>query len=173
MTIGAKGELRSLSGRLLMAWLLAAALSPAGASLVGEWRFDEASNRMRATGLQARARDEHDAVSDWTNVQTVAVGGAQDLPGAWARQSSVGVLGPPQPIVGGLVNEYTLVTVRGDYLRLELQAFNADGSYIGVLDWFEIGTDPGPDTDGDGMRDAWERANPAHGFVRIEVVPNP
>jgi len=52
-------------------------------------------------------------------------------------------LGPPEPIVGGLVNHYTLVTVRGNYLQLEMRGFNADGSYIGVLDSFEIGTDPG------------------------------
>jgi hypothetical protein len=79
-------------------------------------------------------------VKDWPHI---AVGGAQDLTGFWAKESSPGVLGTPQPIVGGLVNQYTLVTVRGNYLKLELCGFHADGSYIGVLDAFEIGTDPG------------------------------
>jgi hypothetical protein len=79
-------------------------------------------------------------VQDWPHM---TVGGAQDIPGFWAQESSFGVLGPPEPIVGGLVNHYTLVTVRGNYLQLEMRGFNADGSYIGVLDSFEIGTDPG------------------------------
>jgi hypothetical protein len=79
-------------------------------------------------------------VQDWPHM---TVGGAQNVPGFWAKESSFGILGPPQPIVGGLVNHYTLVTVRGNYLRLEMRGFNADGSYIGVLDVFEIGTDPG------------------------------
>jgi hypothetical protein len=79
-------------------------------------------------------------VRDWPHM---TVGGAQNVPGSWARESSYGVLGPPQPIVGGLANHYTLVTVRGNYLKLEMRGFNADGSYIGVLDSFEIGSDPG------------------------------
>ena len=79
-------------------------------------------------------------VRDWPHM---TVGGAQNVPGSWAQESSFGVLGPPQPIVGGLVNHYTLVTVRGNYLKLEMRGFNADGSYIGVLDSFEIGSDPG------------------------------
>jgi hypothetical protein len=86
----------------------------------------------------------------------MTVGGAHDVPGQWASQSSPGVLGAPKAIVGGLFNEYTLITIRDRYLKLEAQAFNADGSYIGVLDAFEIGSDPGPDTDGDGLRDSWE-----------------
>ena len=61
--------------------------------------------------------------------------------------------------MGGLFNEYALVSIRDDYLRLETQGFNADGSEIGVLDSFEIGNDPGPDSDQDGMRDPWELAN--------------
>jgi hypothetical protein len=95
-------------------------------------------------------------VQDWEHM---FVGGAHDLPFDWRRESSPGVLGPPQPIVGGLVNEYTLITIREDYLKLEAQGFNADGSVIGVLDTFEIGVDPGPDTDADGLRDIWELAN--------------
>jgi hypothetical protein len=79
-------------------------------------------------------------VHDWPHM---TVGGAQNVPGFWAQESSYGVLGPPQPIVGGLANHYTLVTVRGNYLKLEMRGFNADGSYIGVLDTFEIGSDPG------------------------------
>jgi hypothetical protein len=95
-------------------------------------------------------------VKDWEHM---FVGGAHDVEGMWARQSSRGVLGAPKPIVGGLFNEYTLITIRDTYLRLEAQGFNADGSEIGVLDSFEIGTDPGPDIDQDGLRDRWEMAN--------------
>ncbi|HAV64193.1 MAG TPA: hypothetical protein DCY13_17735 [Verrucomicrobiales bacterium] len=93
------------------------------------------------------------------NWEHMVVGGAHDVPGSWRAQSSPGVLGPPQPIVGGLFNEYALVTIRDSYLRLEAHGFNADGSVIGVLDTMEIGIDPGPDTDGDRLRDAWELAN--------------
>ncbi len=95
-------------------------------------------------------------VRDWEHM---TVGGAHDVPAQWASQSSPGVLGAPKAIVGGLFNEYTLITIRDRFLRLETQAFNADGSHIGVLDSFEIGADPGPDTDGDGLRDAWETAH--------------
>jgi hypothetical protein len=79
-------------------------------------------------------------VKDWPHM---TIGGAQNVPAGWAKESSPGVLGAPQPIVGGLVNEYTLVTVRGNYLKLEMRGFNADGSYIGVLDTLELGSDPG------------------------------
>jgi hypothetical protein len=103
-------------------------------------------------------------VKDWEHM---TVGGAHDVPGRWASQSSTGVLGAPKAIVGGLFNEYTLVTIRDQFLKLEAQAFNADGSYIGVLDSFEIGTDPGPDTDGDGLRDAWEMA---HGLDHLTAT---
>lgn len=95
-------------------------------------------------------------VRDWAHM---TVGGAHNVPGKWATQSSTGVLGAPKSIIGGLFNEYTLITVRDRFLKLEAQAFNADGSYIGVLDSFEIGTDPGPDTDKDGLPDAWETAH--------------
>ncbi len=95
-------------------------------------------------------------VKDWEHM---FVGGAHDVEGMWARQSSRGVLGEPKPIVGGLFNEYALVTIRERYLRLDAHGFNADGSEIGVLDSFEIGSDPGPDTDDDGLRDKWEVAN--------------
>jgi len=97
-------------------------------------------------------------VFDWPHM---FIGGTHNgqpahVPGTYARQSSVGVLGLPEPIVGGLFHGYAQVTVRGRYLRLDMHGFNADGSYIGILDSFELGTDPGPDTDNDGMRDAWE-----------------
>jgi hypothetical protein len=95
-------------------------------------------------------------VRDW---QHMTVGGAHNVPGTWSRQSSPGVLGAPKAIVGGLFNEYTLVTIRDRFLRLEAQGFNADGSPLGVLDSFEIGTDPGADTDGDRLRDPWETAH--------------
>ena len=95
-------------------------------------------------------------VIDWEHM---FVGGAHAVDGMWARESSRGVLGAPQPIVGGLFNEYALVTIRDRYLKLETQGFHADGSGMGVMDSFEIGEDPGPDTDEDGMRDLWEMAN--------------
>lgn len=95
-------------------------------------------------------------VQDWGHM---FVGGSHNVTGTWARQSSPGVLGTPQPIVGGLFNEYALLTIREGYLRMETHGFNADGSVIGVLDMLEIGVDPGPDTDEDGMRDPWEIAN--------------
>ncbi len=95
-------------------------------------------------------------VQDWAHM---FVGGSHNVPGVWATESSPGVLGTPQPIVGGLFNEYALLTIREDYVKLESQGFNADGSSIGVLDSLEIGVDPGPDSDGDGLRDPWEIAN--------------
>ncbi|MES2706707.1 MAG: metallophosphoesterase [Verrucomicrobiota bacterium] len=95
-------------------------------------------------------------VRDWPHM---TAGGAQDFPGKWAEQSSRGVLGSPGNIRSGLFNEYLLATVRGRYLRIDVQGFNADGSYIGVMDTLEIGTDPGPDSDGDGLRDPWETQN--------------
>jgi hypothetical protein len=88
------------------------------------------------------------------------LGGHQSVPGSYARQSANGVLGPPQPINGGLFHGYSQITVRDRYLRLDQHGFNADGSYIGILDTIEMGSpDPGPDSDGDGMRDAWEIAH--------------
>lgn len=95
-------------------------------------------------------------VMDWPHM---TVGGAQNVPGNWAKQSSNGVLGVPQPIIGGLFNEYCEVTVRGNSLRLDCHGFNADGSYIGIMDTLQIGESIGVDTDGDGMPDAWEVAH--------------
>ena len=71
---------------------------------------------------------------DWPHM---TVGGAQNLPGSKRKQKSLGVLGEPEAIVGGLVHEYCFVQVHGNSLKLECRAFNADGSYIGVLDSFE------------------------------------
>lgn len=88
------------------------------------------------------------------------LGGHVDVPGEYAVQSSFGVLGPPEPIEGGLFHGYSQITVRDRYLRLDQHAFNINGSYIGILDTIEIGgSDPGPDSNGDGMRDAWKIAN--------------
>lgn len=95
-------------------------------------------------------------VRDWPHM---TIGGAQNVPGQWAQESSRGVLGAPRPIVGGLFNQYVMATARGQHLRLEAHGFNADGSYIGVLDSFEIGTPPAVDSDGDGLPDAWETAH--------------
>lgn len=100
-------------------------------------------------------------VANWSSTTDngVWLGGHQSVVGSYARQSALGVLGSPEPIVGGLFHGYSRFLVRDRYLKMEQHAFNADGSYIGILDGLEIGTDPGPDTDGDGMRDAWETAN--------------
>ena len=88
------------------------------------------------------------------------VGGHVDVEGEYAMQSSLGVLGDPEPIEGGLFHGYSEITVRDRYLRLDQHGFNADGSYIGILDTIEInGPDPGPDSNGDGMRDAWKIAH--------------
>jgi hypothetical protein len=101
-------------------------------------------------------------VANWsaTTDDGLWLGGHNSVPGQYARQSANGVLGPPEPIVGGLFHGYSEITVRGGYMRLDQHGFNADGSYIGILDTIEFGgPDPGPDTDGDGMRDPWELAN--------------
>ena len=74
-------------------------------------------------------------VYDWPHM---TVGGAQNLSGFFAKESSEGVLGAPQAITGGLVNEYVKVTVRGSTLKLECLGFNADGSPIGVLDSVDL-----------------------------------
>ncbi|MCW5550529.1 MAG: metallophosphoesterase [Verrucomicrobiae bacterium] len=95
-------------------------------------------------------------VQDWPHV---TLGGYDNVPGSYAMQNAFGVLGTPQPIEGGLFHGYAHVSIRERYLRLDMRGFNADGSYIGILDTLEIGSDPGPDTDGDGMRDAWETDN--------------
>lgn len=95
-------------------------------------------------------------VQNWPHV---TLGGYDNVSGLYAMQSAFGVLGTPQPIEGGLFHGYAEIIVRDRYLRLDMHGFNADGSYIGVLDTLEIGTDPGPDADGDGMRDNWEDDN--------------
>lgn len=100
-------------------------------------------------------------VADWsaTTDEGIWRGGHHNIAGSYAKQLTTGVLGTPEPINGGLFHGYSQITVRDRHLRFSQHGFNADGSYIGVLDSFEIGgSDPGPDTDGDGMRDAWELA---------------
>ncbi len=61
-----------------------------------------------------------------------------NVPGEYRRQSSYGVLGPPEPIEGGIFHGYARVSVRGNNLIMDMHGFNADGSYIGILDSFEI-----------------------------------
>ena len=72
----------------------------------------------------------------------MTVGGARNVEGLYARQSAPGVLGPPRPIRAGLFNEYVRVSINGEHLVAEAHAFNANGSYIGVLDRFEIPATP-------------------------------
>jgi len=93
-------------------------------------------------------------VADWPHM---TVGGAQNVPGSWAKESSWGVLGTPQPISGGLFNEYVFASVHGSTLSVECRAFNADGSYIGVLDQFAVNasTDTVKTWNGGGGSDAW------------------
>ncbi len=70
-------------------------------------------------------------VKDWPHM---TLGGNVDVPGTYRRQSAPGVLGPPEPITGGLFSHYLLVHVAGDEMKVETLGFNADGSPIGVLD---------------------------------------
>ncbi len=101
-------------------------------------------------------------VANWSSTTDdgLWLGGHVDIPGQYAMQSSVGVLGPPQPVEGGLFHGYSELTVRDRHITLDQHAFNADGSYIGILDTISIGEpDPGPDSNGDGMRDQWKIAN--------------
>jgi len=66
------------------------------------------------------------------------LGGHIAIPGDYAMQSAKGVLGAARPIEGGLFHGYSEITVRGSKLRLDQHAFNADGSYIGILDSIEL-----------------------------------
>ena len=78
-------------------------------------------------------------IRDWEHM---IVGGAHDVKGGWAKESAPGVLGKPKPIIGGLFNQYSLVTIRDKHLLLESIGFNADGSEIGVLDRVELNSKP-------------------------------
>ena len=81
-------------------------------------------------------------IRDWEHM---IVGGAHDVKGGWAKESAPGVLGKPEPIIGGLFNQYSLVTIRDKHLLLESIGFNADGSEIGVLDRVELNSKPTTD----------------------------
>lgn len=70
-------------------------------------------------------------VNDWPHM---TLGGSVSVPGHYRRQSTPGVLGPPEPIEGGLFSHYLLVHVTGNDMRIDTLGFNADGSPIGVLD---------------------------------------
>lgn len=70
-------------------------------------------------------------VKDWPHM---TLGGSDNVPGTYRRQSAPGVLGPPEPITGGLFSHYLLVHVTDDEMKIETLGFNADGSPIGVLD---------------------------------------
>jgi Icc-related predicted phosphoesterase len=93
------------------------------------------------TGASCNLDTKEVIVKDWPHM---TVGGAQTIAGYRRTQSSPGVLGPEIPIVGGLVNEYSFIQVIGDVLKFECRAFNSDGSYIGVLDSFELQARPQP-----------------------------
>ena len=87
------------------------------------------------TGGSSFLLNSESIVKDWPHM---TVGGAHHLNGRKRKQDSNGELGAPCDIVGGLVHEYCFVQVKGNLLKLECRAFNADGSYIGVLDSFEL-----------------------------------
>jgi len=74
-------------------------------------------------------------VTDWPHI---TVGGHNNVLGTYAMQREPGVLGNPQPIQGGLFHGYAEITVRDRTLRLDQHGFNADGSYIGLMDSLEI-----------------------------------
>lgn len=76
---------------------------------------------------------DHGETLTANNAETI-VGGKIDVPGLWARQSSNGVLGPAQPIKKGLFQGYGTLSVSGSTVVYEMHGFNADGSYIGVMD---------------------------------------
>lgn len=65
------------------------------------------------------------------------LGGHHNVPGRYARQQKNGKLGRPEPIQGGLFHGYSLITIKDRSMRLDQHAFNADGSYIGILDSIE------------------------------------
>ena len=94
-------------------------------------------------------------IRDWEHM---IVGGAHDVKGGWAKESSPGVLGKPKPIIGGLFNQYSLVTIKDKNLVLESIGFNADGSEIGVLDRVEVDNKLGPYKNDNGLNDL-KRAN--------------
>ena len=107
-------------------------------------------------------------VHDWPHM---VVGGQIDgqphhVRGEYRRQSSPGVLGPAEPIQGGLFHGYAQVTVRDRCLRLEMHGFNADGSYIGVLDSLEINSSaPDPSRHSDTSDTA---SNSEQGFLLVK-----
>ena len=108
-------------------------------------------------------------VKDWEHM---FIGGNHDVPGVWRSQSQMGELGPPKAIVGGLFNEYALMSVIGDTIEIDIHGFHADGSPMGIMDHFSVQSSPdkGPrtDHDKDGLPDLWETehgldASLAHG----------
>jgi hypothetical protein len=70
-------------------------------------------------------------VRDWPHM---TLGGSDKVPGSYRRQSAPGILGPPEPITGGLFSHYLLVHVTGREMTIETLGFHADGSRIGILD---------------------------------------
>lgn len=68
-----------------------------------------------------------------TNEELI-IGGRKSVPALRAKQSASGVLGPAAPIDKGLFHGYGTVSVKGDTATYQMHGFNADGSYIGVVD---------------------------------------
>lgn len=78
-------------------------------------------------------------VKDWPHM---VLGGDVNVPGFYRRQSAPGVLGPPEPIQGGLFSHYLLVHVSANEMKIETLGFNADGSPIGILDQISLRNSP-------------------------------
>lgn len=101
----------------------------------GYFRGQRDDTHYVVTGTGSYLGAKAPLTTDWPHMIR---GGFTDVPGRYAVQSEPGQLGPPQPITGGLFHGYGEVAVRGNKMIYTQHGFNADGSYIGVLDTFVI-----------------------------------
>lgn len=57
----------------------------------------------------------------------------------WPQVTVGGYSNPaPDPLNGGVINEYVKVEISGDTCTVKIMGFSADGSYLGVLDSFQV-----------------------------------
>ena len=72
-----------------------------------------------------------------------AAGGHNSVPALWARQvtSQPGTLAASEPIRMGMYTGYGELKVSGNTLTYFAHCFNADGSYVGVVDSFTLTAD--------------------------------
>ena len=75
-----------------------------------------------------------------------AAGGHNPVPALWARQvaSQPGTLAASEPIRMGMFVGYGELKVSGDTLTYLAHCFNADGSYVGVVDSFTLKSGDAP-----------------------------